>query len=74
MTVKLLRLTQEDIESWVEEPELFLETLEAQSWEHDVKPCSEVLLSTLYERRPSIAAPIVVELVSKVRIFRKSDT
>ena len=73
MVSKLLPLTQDEMQTWAEDSERFLEDLDGESWEDDVKPCSELLLSTLFERRPEITTPVIVELIAKVRPVTRMD-
>eukprot|EP00842_Homolaphlyctis_polyrhiza_P000158 jgi/Hompol1/1142/HPOL_001071-RA len=56
-------MTQEDLESWNEDPESFLQEEEADHWEYNPRACAEKVFMDLVSKNRALLCPIIIEML-----------
>ena len=55
-------MTPTDLEEWENDPEQLVMT-ELNSWQERVRPCAEILFSTLCQKSPQCCLPVILDLL-----------
>eukprot|EP00842_Homolaphlyctis_polyrhiza_P000152 jgi/Hompol1/1137/HPOL_001066-RA len=58
-----IKMTQEDLESWNEDPESFLQEEEADHWEYNPRACAEKVFMDLVSKNRALLCPIIIEML-----------
>ncbi|XP_013780751.1 importin-11-like [Limulus polyphemus] len=59
-------LTEEDLDSWDNDPEEFATDEGGETWKFSLRPCTEVLFLTLFHEFRQTLTPLILDMVQKV--------
>ncbi|CAO3588011.1 unnamed protein product [Absidia cylindrospora] len=65
LITKYMLLTPTDLELWEEDPESWANSVDAENWEFELRPCAEITFMNLLTQNRDQLAPILLDLLNQ---------
>ncbi|OAJ38852.1 hypothetical protein BDEG_22751 [Batrachochytrium dendrobatidis JEL423] len=63
-----IRLSEEDLTSWEDDPESFIQSEDSDQWEFSIKSCAERVLMDLVSKNRDLLCPILVSMLREASV------
>ncbi|KAI8924466.1 armadillo-type protein [Entophlyctis helioformis] len=68
LVTKYIKLSDEDLASWENDPESYIQEEEADHWEYNLRSCSEKVFMELVSKHRPLLCPMIVSMLREVSV------